>query len=147
MGSIGISLGWNCYPAMYGVGNNLRGKKENGYKTCPFDECVSNYDGIIKCLNDDFKFFLHKRTLADDDTAKIFFYDLNGSYDVTVEVNNIIIDTVISNHYLMNLKLHHDDVFSLFITYNGNKQNLIHLYNNISHNKIIITDVNDCNNL
>jgi len=96
---------------------------------------------------DNFKFFLHKRTLADDDTAKIFFYDLNGSYDVTVEVNNIIIDTVISNHYLMDLNLHHDDVFSLSITYNGNTHNLIHLYNNISHNKIIITDVDDCNNL
>jgi hypothetical protein len=57
MNTIGISLGWNCYAATYGVTNNIRIKKENGYKTCPFDECVSNYHGIIKCINDDFKFF------------------------------------------------------------------------------------------
>ena len=94
-----------------------------------------------------FKFFLHKRTLADDDSAKIFFYDLDKSYNVIVEVNNNIIDVVVSNHYLMDLNFHHDDVFSLYITYDGNKQNLIHIYNNISHNKIIITDVDDCNNL
>lgn len=63
MDSIGISLGWNCYPAIYGVGNNLRGKKENGYKTCPFDECITNYDGIIKCITDDFKFFCDDKYL------------------------------------------------------------------------------------
>jgi hypothetical protein len=54
---------------------------------------------------------------------------------------------VVDNHYLMDLNLHHDDVFSLSITYDGNTQNLIHLYNNISHNKIIITDIEDCDNL
>ena len=95
---------------------------------------------------DNFKFFLHKRTLADDDTAKIFFYDLIETCNVIVEVNNNIIDTVIINHYLMDLGYHHDDVFSLSITYNGKKQNLLSLYENISHNKIKITDVGDCDN-
>ena len=63
------------------------------------------------------------------------------------KVNNNIINAVVDNHYLMDLNLHHDDVFSLSITYDGNTQNLIHLYNNISHNKIIITDIEDCDNL
>lgn len=106
-----------------------------------------NLDLFNYSTYNDFKFFLHKRTLADDDTAKIFFYDLSKSYNITVEVNNTVIDSVIDNHYLMDLNLHHDDVFSLSITYNGDTQNLIHLYNNISHNKIIITDIEDCNNL
>lgn len=115
-----------------------------------FDEIYffENLDLFNYSTYNDFKFFLHKRTLADDDTAKIFFYDLSNSYNVTVEVNNnTIINSVIDNHYLMDLNLHHDDVFSLSITYNGNTQNLIHLYNNISHNKIIITDIEDCDNL
>ena len=114
-----------------------------------FDEIYffENLDLFNYSTYNDFKFFLHKRTLADDDTAKIFFYDLSNSYNVTVEVNNTVIDSVIDNHYLMDLNLHHDDVFSLSITYNGNTQNLIHLYNNISHNKIIITDIEDCDNL
>ena len=106
-----------------------------------------NLDLFNYSIYDNFKFFLHKRTLADDDTAKIFFYDLKNYYNVIVEVNNNIIDAVITNHYLMDLKIHHDDVFSFSITCNGNKQNLIHLYNNISHNKIRITNVDDCNNL
>jgi len=54
---IGISLGWNCSSAIYGVQNNIREKKENGYKTCPFDEMISNYKGMIQCIEDDFVYF------------------------------------------------------------------------------------------
>ena len=55
--SEGISLGWNCDSAIYAVRNNLRNIKSNGYKTCPFDEMVSNYSGIVECIKDDFKYF------------------------------------------------------------------------------------------
>jgi hypothetical protein len=58
MDHIGISLGWNCYSAAWGVANNIREKKINGYKTCPFDECFTNYNGVIECINDNFKYFL-----------------------------------------------------------------------------------------
>ena len=57
MNKIGISLGWNCASANYGIGTGLRLRKQDGYTTCPFDAMVSNIDGIIKCLEDDFKFF------------------------------------------------------------------------------------------
>ena len=53
----GISLGWNCGPAITAVELGLRKKKEDGYKTCPFDLCVTNYIGVCKCLEDDFKYF------------------------------------------------------------------------------------------
>ena len=56
--NIGISLGWNCSSAMYGVGMKLREIKANGYNTCVFDEMNSNYPGIIQCIEDDFKYFL-----------------------------------------------------------------------------------------
>lgn len=52
----GISLGWNCHSAITGVYSGLRNTKQNGYKTCPFDEMVSNYQGIIDCLKDDFEY-------------------------------------------------------------------------------------------
>jgi hypothetical protein len=55
---ISISLGWNCEPAGYGVKYGLRDKKENGYKTCPFDEMVSNLPGVVECLKDNFKYFM-----------------------------------------------------------------------------------------
>lgn len=53
----GISLGWNCSGASDGTKLGLRNIKENGYKTCPFDMMISNYIGICKCIEDDFKYF------------------------------------------------------------------------------------------
>lgn len=55
--TIGISLGWNCYPASYGVDNGLRKTKSNGYRTCPFDLMTSNYEGVVQCIQDNFEFF------------------------------------------------------------------------------------------
>lgn len=55
--TIGISLGWNCHTTTMGVTYGLRALKKDGYKTCPFDLMVSNYEGIIQCLYDDFKDF------------------------------------------------------------------------------------------
>lgn len=52
----GISLGWNCHSAVVGVSTSLRKTKKDGYKTCPFDEMITNYKGIIECIKDDFKF-------------------------------------------------------------------------------------------
>ena len=58
MEGIGISLGWNCHSASYGVSTGLRSTKANGYKTCPFDEALTNYEGVIACIADDFKHFM-----------------------------------------------------------------------------------------
>lgn len=49
---VGISLGWNCYSAVQGVGRGYRPSKAQGYKTCPFDEMLTNYEGIVDCIND-----------------------------------------------------------------------------------------------
>jgi len=57
--SIGISLGFNCTPAIYGVENNLRKRKADGYLTCPFDKCVSYFPGVVQCIEEDFKDFLN----------------------------------------------------------------------------------------
>ena len=57
MKPIGISLGMKCDSAVWGVTNGIRDTKENGYKTCPFDEMLTNYPGLIECLKDDFKYF------------------------------------------------------------------------------------------
>lgn len=54
---LGISLGLNCASAVDLYKNGIRESKKNGYKTCVFDLMVSNLPGIIKCINDDFKYF------------------------------------------------------------------------------------------
>lgn len=81
-----ISLGWDCGPAIYGVTNNLRTKKENGYQTCPFDKMITNYKGMIQCIKDDFKFF------CDPDYLKVItvkdqYYHLNFPVNSTIIVN------------------------------------------------------------
>lgn len=55
--TIGISLGMKCDSAIWGTIAGIRQTKINGYKTCPFDEMISNLPGIIECLRDDFKYF------------------------------------------------------------------------------------------
>ena len=42
MNNVCISLGWNCHSAVHSVNTGLRSRKIDGYKTCPFDEMVSN---------------------------------------------------------------------------------------------------------
>ena len=63
MNSTSISLGWDCGPAYAGIGLNLKTTKENGYKTCPFDICITNYTGIVNCIKDDFKYLMDSNYL------------------------------------------------------------------------------------
>jgi hypothetical protein len=55
--TVGISMGNCCEAAIWGCDNQVRLKKEDGYKTCPFDLCVSNYNGVVDCINNDFRDF------------------------------------------------------------------------------------------
>jgi hypothetical protein len=61
---IGISLGNVCYSAVWATKNKIRKLKKDGYKTCPFDLMVSNYDGIVNCIKDDFKHFCDPKYLT-----------------------------------------------------------------------------------
>lgn len=79
--SIGISLGWNCYTTSMGVQQGLRGLKENGYETCPFDLMCSNYEGVIQCLYDDFKDFTnleYLKLIPIDDPHYLKMFPNNG---------------------------------------------------------------------
>ena len=60
---VGISLGWNCNSAMLGIRMGIRGEKSNGYKTCPFDACITNYDGMVLCIRENFKYFCDSQYL------------------------------------------------------------------------------------
>jgi hypothetical protein len=65
MSSTSISLGWECGSAWHGIHHGLRVTKEQGYKTCPFDLMNTNYEGVVQCLRDDFKY------LCDPDYLKL----------------------------------------------------------------------------
>lgn len=61
---IGISLGWNCISKDYGIKMGICKNKRDGYMTCPFDYAVSNYKGIVDCINDDFRFLTDPNFLS-----------------------------------------------------------------------------------
>jgi hypothetical protein len=57
MNNVGISIGFDCLSARYGVYSKLRLSKKDKYNTCPFDLMFSNYTGVVTCILDDFKYF------------------------------------------------------------------------------------------
>ena len=81
----GISLGWNCHSAITGVSLGIRTTKQNGYKTCPFDEMITNYKGIIECIKDDFEYLCDTKYL---ELIKIpkesIWLNTNGDGDVMI---------------------------------------------------------------
>uniref|UniRef100_A0A6C0BA46 Uncharacterized protein n=1 Tax=viral metagenome TaxID=1070528 RepID=A0A6C0BA46_9ZZZZ len=54
--TIYISLGYNCDSRMY-IKNKLNLTKQNGYKTCPFDLCITSFESLCKCIETDFQHF------------------------------------------------------------------------------------------
>jgi hypothetical protein len=81
-----ISLGWDCGPAVYGVEHGLRNRKTEGYNTCPFDKMITNYKGIIQCIEDNFQYF------CDPEYLRVMhitdkYYHLNFPLNTTIIVN------------------------------------------------------------
>jgi hypothetical protein len=99
----GISLGNNCRSASYGVEANIRSKKIDGYKTCPFDEMISNYNGIINCINNDFDFFF------DVELKK----NKNKFYNTLIQNQNVIYNKKYNFVFL-----HESPCFDFYITQN-----------------------------
>jgi hypothetical protein len=87
MNSTAISLGWDCEPAAQGVERGLRTIKEHGYQTCPFDRMITNYLGIIDCIEDDFKYF------CDPEYLRIFTMDRDYPYLGFKKGNRLIVNT------------------------------------------------------
>ena len=73
--NVGISIGWNCHSATQGVCENIRKTKSNGYLTCPFDMLVSNYDGVVQCIKEDFQYLCDENYLEiiDLESEKIIY--------------------------------------------------------------------------
>jgi hypothetical protein len=77
----GISLGWNCSAAQDGLLMGLRSDKKNGYKTGPFDMMISNYIGVCKCIEDDFKYFCDPNYLVLKDAPNMTSHIPNQKTD------------------------------------------------------------------
>ena len=63
-----ISLGWNCDGRFY-IKNNLKLSSNNGYKTCPFDLCMTSYDSLYRCIETNFDHFFDDLRLIPGENA------------------------------------------------------------------------------
>lgn len=62
MNQIHISLGHNCNPRIY-LKKTFNYSKSNGYKSCPFDLCITPYSSLYDCIETDFKYFFDHLTI------------------------------------------------------------------------------------
>ncbi len=51
-----ISLGFNCDPRVF-IKNRLGLSKASGYRSCPFDLCITPFEALCRCLEDNFQHF------------------------------------------------------------------------------------------
>ena len=135
--NISISLGYNCNSAQYGVINNYRLSKANGYNTTPFDLMVTNINGIIDCLTDNFKF------LCDEQYLQLNYVNENESTIYNTKYNFIFNhespghanlhdiekwkngkNTYVMDNY-KELKIRYKNRIDNFINYCNDKNNII----------------------
>jgi hypothetical protein len=131
---IAISLGNTCRPAEYGVCNGLRDTKINGYKTCPFDLMVSNYNGVVKCIQTDFVDFCNPDYLVINNDPVIYHtkYGFQFNHETPGHADLYITEKWEegSNHFINNDYRH-------FIERYNNRINSFRNYLNDSNNYVI----------
>ena len=135
--NISISLGWNCHSAGWGVMNGKRARKEDGYKTCPFDLMVTNYVGICECIKDDFKYFCDESYLelikVNDNEHTIYNnkYNFGFNHESPGHADLYISECWENgmNHFVMNnyenFKERYSNRINNFMEYLSNENNVI----------------------
>ena len=64
-----ISIGNNCNPRLF-LKKKLKITRENGYKTCPFDLCITSFESLYNCIETDFQYFFDNLHLIYGTNAK-----------------------------------------------------------------------------
>jgi hypothetical protein len=84
MKKVGISLGNVCYSAHWGHSAGLVEKAKGipFYKhTCPFDLMISNYNGVVKCIEDDFAHFTDSQYLQRGNVLLNTYYGFGYNHE------------------------------------------------------------------
>lgn len=132
MTNVGISLGLDCLPATWGVHSKFRESKSNNYNTCPFDLMKSNFDGVIKCIMEDFKNFTDPAFLVyDGRSIRNTYYKFVFNHETPGHANLYITEEWPEgpNHFVNNKFKHFIDRYNKrianFRNYLNNKDNFI----------------------
>jgi hypothetical protein len=163
MSSIYISLGYNCEPRIY-IKKKLKLTKNNGYKSCPFDLCITNFDALCKCIETNFeKFFDELKLIPGSNTeGNMEKTDLCGLN--IINYYNIIFNHESPTHSHLFFEGKNDDEYytrnnflkfreryenriTNFFNYIKNNDNIIFLYKKNPNDNINDEKINYLNNL
>jgi hypothetical protein len=115
MSTIYISLGYNCDPRIY-MKNKLNLTKQKGYKTCPFDLCITSFESLCKCIETDFQYFF-------DDLHLIPWGCADGR-----NIHDLKNKHAIQNHY--NMIFNHEGSGHSHLFKEGKNDDLFYIRNN-----------------
>jgi hypothetical protein len=113
--TIYISLGYNCDSRMY-IKNKLNLTKQNGYKTCPFDLCITSFESLCKCIETDFQHFF--------DDLKLIPWECAGGRNI----NDLKNKHAIQNQY--NIIFNHEGSGHSHLFNEGKNDDLFYIRNN-----------------
>lgn len=64
-----ISIGYNCDPRIY-IAHGIGMTKHTGYMSCPFDLCITPFQSVCRCIEEDFQHFFDDLKLVSGTNAE-----------------------------------------------------------------------------
>lgn len=127
----GISLGFQCNIPVELINLNIKKKKKYGGNTCVFDLMVTNVDGIIKCINENFANFFELNINKDNYIYNNYNFYFNHESNIPDEHSLWEKEKWIEgpNHFVnnnfKNLKKRYQDRIKNFNDYINDKDGII----------------------
>lgn len=155
MTTIPISLGFLSDSRIH-ISKKYNLTKENSYKSCPFDLMMSNYKGVIDCINDDFQGFcdlnnIELKTIYNPDELWIynkkykflFNHESPGHGDLYKNQGwSLGINHFVDNNY-ENFILRYEKRINNFRNYLNSDNHIIFILNRYNNNLNDLAELND----
>ncbi len=142
-----ISLGYKCDPRV--VIKNVYGfSKKNGYKSCPFDLCITPFNALCKILENDFSTFFdglkiiewHNGTTAITNKCGIIFNHEGGGHSHLFKVGRNY-DTFFSKHNFKEFRIRYTRRIQNFQNYLKKANNITFVYTGDCFEENIIREI------
>ena len=142
-----ISLGYKCDPRV--VIKNVYGfSKKNGYKSCPFDLCITPFNALCKILENDFSTFFdglkiiewHNGTTAITNKCGIIFNHEGGGHSHLFKVCRNY-DTFFSKHNFKEFRIRYTRRIQNLQNYLKKANNITFVYTGDCFEENIIREI------
>ena len=111
MSKVYISIGPNCNPRIY-LKNSFNYSKLTGYKSCPFDLCITQYSSLYDCIETDFKLFFDNLKIIPWGNAEGKRLHYDNPHAITNKYGMIFNHEGSSHSHLFNNGKHDDEYYT-----------------------------------